>query len=113
MDAEEELEGCVEGEWERTHGKESGRAPMHSWHSFNPPEPPFPLYYYHKHCTRKHFSSPQVLGEDFVAEFRETFSILVVRWPGSVSVQIWEKGLIRDTFVAQVRGMKEREGRRD
>lgn len=42
------------------------------------------------------------MGEDFTATFTETFSVAVARWPKHISVQIWEKGMLRDTFVSQV-----------
>ena len=47
-------------------------------------------------------SDDAALGEDFITSFKDTFSIQVVKWPESISVQFWERGTLRDTFISQV-----------
>jgi coiled-coil and C2 domain-containing protein 2A len=41
------------------------------------------------------------LRQDFSLDFRDVFTLQVLRWPESVKVQLWEKGL-RDTLIAEV-----------
>lgn len=43
------------------------------------------------------------LRQDFSLDFRDVFTLQVLRWPESVKVQLWEKGL-RDTLIAEVSG---------
>lgn len=44
----------------------------------------------------------QPLGDGFAVELREAFSVRVFRWPESVQLQLFQRGLLGDTMLAAV-----------
>ena len=44
----------------------------------------------------------RAMSKDFALDFNWVFSVRVVRWPEQARLQIYEKGLVMDTFVAEV-----------
>ncbi|GAX76484.1 hypothetical protein CEUSTIGMA_g3929.t1 [Chlamydomonas eustigma] len=63
-----------------------------------------PRYYAMLYVNGKLLGASEVatMDDDYVITFKDTFSVQVVRWPHMVSLQIWEKGAIRDTYVSEV-----------
>lgn len=42
------------------------------------------------------------IADDFTTQFKDVFSVQVVRWPESIMLQLMEKGRVRDTMVANI-----------
>ncbi|KAG2484062.1 hypothetical protein HYH03_017082 [Edaphochlamys debaryana] len=76
-----------------------------------PPPPAKPSHknggkgrYYVRLYVNGHFvdaSGVTTLGDNFVGDLKDTFSVQVSRWPESICVQLFERNTLRDSFVAQ------------
>ncbi|GBF93799.1 hypothetical protein Rsub_06131 [Raphidocelis subcapitata] len=42
------------------------------------------------------------LRDDFTADFREVFSVRLLKWPEAIQLQLWEHGSLHDTHLASV-----------
>eukprot|EP00879_Flechtneria_rotunda_P021764 GHRR01022950.1.p1 GENE.GHRR01022950.1~~GHRR01022950.1.p1 ORF type:complete len:211 (+),score=25.69 GHRR01022950.1:89-634(+) len=41
------------------------------------------------------------LRDDFTLDFRDVFTVRLLKWPDSMQLQLWEKGTFRDTMLAE------------
>lgn len=47
-------------------------------------------------------SQPVVLRDDFTADFRDVFSVRLQRWPDTIQLQLYERGLVKDTLLSTI-----------
>ncbi|GFR45894.1 hypothetical protein Agub_g7350 [Astrephomene gubernaculifera] len=77
-----------------------------------PQAPPKPSHkqggkgrYYVKLFVNGHYvdsSDVAALGDNFVTDLKDTFSVQVSRFPESISVQLFERNPLRDSFISQI-----------